>query len=74
MPVKGPRQGSFPKMFCHFPESWTQMREEQIPKKGKVEVNAVLRETNMITERLERAVPIEWGAQFYLLAWSVERL
>ena len=74
MPVKGLRQGVSPKMFCHSPESWTQMREEQIPKKGKVEVNAVPRETNMITERLERAVPIEGGAQFYLLAWSVEQL
>jgi len=74
MPVKGPRQGGSPKMFCHSPESWTQMWEEQIFEKGKVKVNAVLRETNMTTERLERAVPIEEGAQFYLLAWSVERL
>ena len=74
MPVKGPRQGSFPKIFCHSPESWTQMWEEQIFEKGKIKINAVLREMNMTIERLERAIPIEEGAQFYLLAWSVERL
>ena len=74
MPVKGPRHGSSPKMFCHSPESWTQMWEEQIFEKGKVKVNAVLTETNMIIERLERAIPIEEGAKFYILVWSVERL
>ena len=74
MPVKGQRQGDSPKMFCHSPVSWTQMWEEQIFEKGKIKVNAVLRETNMAVERLERAVPIEEGVKFYVLAWSVERL
>ena len=74
MPAKGPRPGDFPKMFCHSPETWAQMWEFQIFEKGQVKVNTILREMNMATERLERAVPIEEGAEFYLLDWSVERL
>jgi hypothetical protein len=73
MPVKGPREGISLRMFCHSPESWTQMWEEQIFEKGQVRVNTVLRETNMAAERLERGIQIEEGARFYVLAWSVER-
>ena len=73
MPVKGRHQGFF-LMFCHSPESWTQMWEEQIFKKGQVKVNTVLKEMNMTAERVERGVPIEEGAKFYGLIWCVERL
>jgi len=74
MPVKGQRPGTFTRMFCHSPESWTQMWEEQIFEKGQVRVSAALKELNMVVERRERAVPVEEGTKFYWLAWSVERL
>ena len=73
MPVKGERPETFKRSFCHSPESWIQMWEEQIFEKGQVKVNAALKEFNLITER-ERAVPVEEGTKFYLLVWSVERL
>ena len=60
VPVKGQLQGFYSKMFCHSPESWTQIWEEQIFEKGQVKVNAVLR-------HLE-------GAEIHMLDWSVERL
>ena len=60
MPVKGDRDGVSGKMFCHSPESWTQIWEEQIFEKGQVKVNAALR-------YLE-------GAEINMLDWSVERL
>ena len=60
MPGKGYRYGTAGKMFCHSPESWTQIWEEQIFEKGQVKVNAVLR-------HLE-------GAEIHMLDWSVERL
>ena len=74
MPVKSHRQGDFTRRFCHSPESWTQMWEEQVFEKGQVKVTAILHETNMAVERLERAVPIPEEAKFYVLFWSVERL
>jgi len=74
MPVKGQHPGTFTKMFCHSPESWTQMWEEQVFEKGQVRVNTILKESNRVVERRERAVPLEEGARFYWLAWSVERL
>ena len=74
MPAKGQRQANFRKMFCHSPDSWTQLWEEQIFEKGQVKVNTVLREVNMAVERKESAVPPEEGTKFYWLAWSVERL
>ena len=74
MPEKGQRQRFYPKMFCHSPSSWTQMWEEQIFEKGQVKVNTVLRDVTAVVEMLERGVPIEEGAKFYLLEWSVERL
>jgi hypothetical protein len=73
MPVKGQSQSFFLKMFCHSPESWTQMWEEQIFEKGQVKVNTVLMDMTAIVERLEKA-PSEEEAKFYLLDWSVERL
>ena len=74
MPVKGKRQGFFAKMFCHSPESWTQMWEEQIFEKGQVKVNTTLKDVTAIVEKLEgKALPVG-GARFYLLDWFVERL
>ena len=71
MPVKGQRYGALSRMFCHSPESWTEMWEEQIFEKGQVKVNTVLRKMDMATEKFERVGPIE---EFYFLVWSVERL
>ena len=56
-------------MFCHSPESWVQMWEEEIFEKGQVRVNAVLEEAKSV----EKGVAIE-GAKFYWLVWSIERL
>ena len=74
MPVKGERPSTFKNMFCHSPESWTQMWEEQIFEKGQVKVNTVLKEYNAVVERGERVIPTQEGTEFYSLAWSVERL
>jgi len=74
MPVKGQHQGFFAKMFCHSPESWTQMWEEQIFEKGQVKVNTTLNDMTVFVEKLERKVPAVEEAKFYLLDWSVERL
>ena len=73
MPMKGQYRVFFP-MFCHSPESWTQMWEEQIFEKGQVKVNTVPRDITTAVEKLEGADQIEEGVKFYLLDWSVERL
>ena len=73
MPVKGQTSGTFERVFCHSPESWTKMWEERIFEKGQVKVNTVLKELNIIVER-ERTVPAEEGNGTYWLFWSVERL
>jgi len=70
LPVKGWRTDTF-KLFCHSPETWTQMWEEQIFKKGQVKVNTVLRALEAVRER---TVPEEEVQEFSLLWWSVERL
>jgi len=74
MPVKGQRQEFFIKMFCHSPESWTQMWEEQIFEKGQVKVNTTLTDMTAVLKKAETEVPSVEGAKFYLLDWSVERL
>ena len=74
MPVKGQYQPFSPKMFCHSPESWTQMWEEQIFEKGRVKVNAVLRDITTTMRRWKGGVQVEEGDKFYWLEWSVERL
>jgi len=73
MPVKGQHQG-FYLMFCHSPESWTQIWEEQIFEKGQVKVNTALRDITTAVKKWGGAVQIEEGTKFYLLDWSVERL
>ena len=70
--VKGQRPDPFTKMFCHSPESWTQMWEEQIFGKGQVKVNTVLKELSVTAQG--RVLPAGGGTKFHWLAWSVERL
>ena len=73
MPVKGPLHGSLRKMFCHSPESWTQMWEEQVFKKGQVKVTTKLVEVG-VAERMDRVFPLPDGIKLHWLAWTVERL
>jgi len=73
MPAKGECRTTYMSMFCHSPESWTQMWEEQIFEKGQVKVSTVLKEWKM-DRRRERVVPADEGTKFYWLAWSIERL
>ncbi|KAI0823142.1 hypothetical protein BC628DRAFT_1417830 [Trametes gibbosa] len=80
LPRKGFRQESgvvlnlgrvFP-MFCHCPESWKELWDGQVFKKGTVKVDAILHET----ERKDYAAlsGIAAGTKFFLLVWSVTRL
>ena len=71
-PIRGQRPDPFTKMFCHSPESWTQMWEEQIFEKGQVKVNTILKEVNMTSEG--RVLPVWAKTKLYWLTWSVERL
>ena len=71
-PVKGQRSDPFTKMFCHSPESWTQMWEEEIFEKGEVQVSTILKELGVTAEG--RVLPAGGEANLYWLAWSVERL
>ncbi|OJT14322.1 hypothetical protein TRAPUB_9113 [Trametes pubescens] len=59
-------------MFCHSPESWTELWDGQIFRKGTVKVTAFLRETQR--KDLEGAPGIVPGAKFHALVWSVTRL
>ena len=75
MPEKGQRNGVFKKMFCHSPDSWTKMWEEEIFEKGQVKATAVLVEMSLAADRLGLALPgVERDAKYYSLSWSVERL
>ena len=74
MPVKGQRNGLFPEMFFHSPESWTKILEGEIFERGQVKATAVLVEMNMPVERLGLGTGPPEGAKFYWLVWSVERL
>ena len=71
-PVQSQWSDPFTKMFCHSPESWRQMWEEQIFEKGQVKVNTTLEELSVTAEG--RVVPVGGETKLYLLAWSVERL
>ena len=73
-PVKGHRHGVFRRMFCHSPESWTQMWEEQIFNKGQIKVKTIFREVDLSTHPLGKIYPAEEGAKFGFLFWSVERV
>lgn len=55
-------------MFCHSPESWTELWDGIIFKKGSVKVEAGLK-------KLDRAdLNAPGGPEFLLLWWSVTRL
>lgn len=71
-PIRGQRPDPFTKKFCHSPESWTQMWEEQIFEKGQVKVNTILKEVNVTSRR--RVLPVWAKTKLYWLIWSVERL
>ncbi|KAI0735566.1 hypothetical protein C8Q76DRAFT_765975 [Earliella scabrosa] len=56
-------------MFCHCPESWVELWDGQVFKKGTVKASAFLHEI----ERKD-LLPSSPDAKFYLLVWSVIRL
>ncbi|KAI8985643.1 hypothetical protein BD414DRAFT_462227 [Trametes punicea] len=56
-------------MFCHSPQSWTELWDGQIFKTGTVKVETFLRER----ERNDRA-DIAPGTKSHSLAWSITRL
>lgn len=58
-------------MFCHCPESWIELWDGQIFKKGTVKVEAFLHEVKR--KDLEPTDPAP-ETRFYLLVWSVTRL
>ncbi|GBE78165.1 hypothetical protein BKA93DRAFT_784516 [Sparassis latifolia] len=53
------------RMFCHSPESWAELWNGQVFRKGTVEVNSRL---------VEVSLPTTEGEEFTLLVWSVVRL
>jgi len=55
-------------MFCHSPESWADLWDGEVFKKGTVKVDAELKEV----QRRDLAAPPE--AKFWVMAWSVTRL
>ncbi|TFK50833.1 hypothetical protein OE88DRAFT_1712763 [Heliocybe sulcata] len=55
------------RMFCHSPESWRELWEERIFKKGSVKVDAQL-------EQVARSDLSSTSEVHYLLVWSVTRL
>ncbi|KAI9059638.1 hypothetical protein FKP32DRAFT_1596194 [Trametes sanguinea] len=67
-----PRAHGGGSMFCHSPESWTELWDGQIFKKGTVRVEAFLQETQR--DDLKNVPGVAPGAKFYLLVWSVTRL
>ncbi|KAI0932444.1 hypothetical protein AcW1_000430 [Taiwanofungus camphoratus] len=56
-------------MFCHSPESWAELWDGEVFKKGTVKVEAGLVE--MQRPEMQNVDP---GTRFYLLSWSVTRL
>ncbi|KAI0358977.1 hypothetical protein OH77DRAFT_1420493 [Trametes cingulata] len=59
-------------MFCHSPETWKELWDGQIFKKGTVKVNAFLHEIER--EDLRSKPGVDPATKFYLLVWSVIRL
>jgi len=85
-PEKGPwlerptlRSGT--QMFCHSPESWKELWDEEVFKKGKVKVEVVLRAAQDIfqmegskwVEAAQRA-ELPGTTNYQMLVWSVTRL
>ena len=73
MPVKGQRVGMFRQAFCHSPDSWTELWEEQIFEKGQVKVTTYLLEMDTAAEGLDLELTLE-KKKIHWLFWSVERL
>jgi len=72
-PVKGYRTEAPPRptgdyQFCHSPESWTELWDGVVFKKGTVKV-----ETNLM-EIERKDLKAKEGAKFWVLIWSVTRL
>ncbi|GBE78156.1 hypothetical protein BKA93DRAFT_733445 [Sparassis latifolia] len=55
-------------MFCHSPESWTELWDGQVFKKGSIKV-----ETKLVELTRDEMLPSE-GERFWMLYWSVTRL
>jgi hypothetical protein len=76
LPQKGPRMGvrqpgqkeAATRMFCHSPQSWTEMWEN-VMGKGKVEVWATIKEVQR-----RDCVVIGEDTRSYILTWSVKRI
>ena len=59
------------RMFCHSPESWIEIWDGQVFRKGTVKVDARLVE---VERRDLDQLALAEQAKFYLLVWSVTRL
>ncbi len=57
------------KMFCHSPESWKEMWEEQVFDKGTVKAEA-----DLIEVRRTDLADVPEETKFYIQLWSVTRL
>jgi hypothetical protein len=68
LPVWGENQNN---MFCHSPDSWTELWDGEVFEKGTVRVDATLEEIRK--EVIERVIGAT-GTRSYLLSWSVTRL
>ena len=68
LPEKGVYESPVFPMFCHSPESWKEMWENEVLEKGAVEVRAELQPLD--------APPgvVPTGLQFWQLVWSVTRV
>ncbi|KAI0653584.1 hypothetical protein C8Q70DRAFT_927470 [Cubamyces menziesii] len=59
-------------MFCHSPESWAELWDGQIFRKGTVKVDAILRDSER--KYLETVPGVPSGVKSYLLVWCITRL
>lgn len=64
--ITDPKENQKRAMFCHSPESWSELWDGEVFKKGTVRVEAW-------TKEVER-VDLGPGAKFFLLIWAVTRL
>lgn len=73
-PVKGLRNpivGDYA-MFCHSPDSWKKLWEEEAFEKGTFKVEATLHEVQR--PDLAAVLPEEAGRKFYMMDWCVTRI
>lgn len=72
LPKKGLRSstiGTIRKMFCHDPDTWKELWDGRIFKKGTVKV-----ETQLVEYKRDDFVEEFKDEKFYILIWSVTRL